>query len=276
MAGRLAHLGGRGAQAARAPATSSTSSTRRPDRRRRPARPGRARATTIARRTRRRRPSSRRTSMRPGPDAVGRGRRGHAVEPDQAGLGDEVDPGAGVHPARTSAISAHTSSADPPSSAWMKLACLGDTSAVPSRRPLHAGRVDQAAGRVARRVGEHRPGVLAARLVLPAPPHDLGDLGLAGGAVARRERQLGPHDERARRRSTSRGSGGPGPTRARSHPRRPARSTHADPRQAGGHVRAVPAGVHAHRAADRAGHADRPLEPGQPASDASAGPPPAG
>ena len=34
--------------------------------------------------------------------------------------------------------------------------------------------------------------------------------------------------------------------------------------EAGRDVRAVPAGVHPHRPADRAGHADRPLEPGEP------------
>src|SRR5690606_17393219 len=36
----------------------------------------------------------------------------------------------------TSTIRASTSSARPPSSAWMKLACLVDTEAVPTRRPL--------------------------------------------------------------------------------------------------------------------------------------------
>ena len=36
----------------------------------------------------------------------------------------------------TSAIRASTSSADPPGSAWTKLACFVDTSAVPWRRPL--------------------------------------------------------------------------------------------------------------------------------------------
>ena len=88
-------------------------------------------------------------------------------------------PGAG-----RSCISANTSSAEPPSSAWMKLACLVDTAAVPRRTALAPGGVDQPAGGVAGRVREHRAGVLAAGLVGPTPAHDLGDLGLGLGSVA--------------------------------------------------------------------------------------------
>ena len=77
----------------------------------------------------------------------------------------------------TSVISASTSSARPPSSAWMKLACLSDTVAVPRRWPRSPARVDQRSGAdLARhRVDEHRPSVLAARLVGPSPGHDLAD-----------------------------------------------------------------------------------------------------
>ena len=79
--------------------------------------------------------------------------------------------------ARTASITARTSSAEPPSSAWMKLACLSETHAEPMRKPAQAEPVDQLAGaHLARdRVDEHRPGVLPARLVLAPPAHDLGD-----------------------------------------------------------------------------------------------------
>ena len=93
---------------------------------------------------------------------------------------------------RTSAINATTSSAEPPSSAWMKLACLGDTSAVPDPQALGAGGVDQPAGRVARRVGEHRPGVVAPGLVARRQRTISAMLGLAGGGVARRQGERRP------------------------------------------------------------------------------------
>ena len=176
---------------------------------------------------RRRRPSSAGAPRSP----AGAGSRGSArrrrsrspVEPDEAGLGHAGRRRcAACTRARTSPMSAHTSSAEPPSSAWMKLACLGDTSARPEPQALAPGGVDQPAGGVARRVGEHRAGVLAARLVRPPPPHDLGDLGLARGAVAGRERQLGPHDDlggadrRVRGSARSKADGGHD-----RHPRRP-------------------------------------------------------
>ena len=72
-------------------------------------------------------------------------------------------------------MSANTSSARPPLSAMKKLACLSDTTAVPTRSPFAARRVDEPAGRVVRRVGEHRAGVLPAGLVLAPPPHDRRD-----------------------------------------------------------------------------------------------------
>ena len=70
---------------------------------------------------------------------------------------------------------ATTSSADPPGSAWMKLACLGDTSRRPQPEALQPAGVDQPSGRVPGRIGEHRPGVAPPGLVGPAPPHDLLD-----------------------------------------------------------------------------------------------------
>ena len=259
MPAAAAHLGGRGAHGARDLRPRRRRGAGDRDRRRRPAATeGERPATTIARRTRRRRPSSRRTSMRRARDArVGPARSRGRTRPGRSrGRGRRRC--AARTRARTSPMSAHTSSAEPPSSAWMKLACLVDTSARAEPQALAAGRVDQPAGRVARRVGEHRAGVLAAGLVRPAPPDDLGDLGLAGGAVARRERELGPHDDARRRRSPSRGSRGRGPAPG-TIPSSPAGEVDdADPRQAGGHVRAVAAGVHPHRAADRAGHARPP------------------
>ena len=57
-------------------------------------------------------------------------------EADQADLGAQVDPAAlGHHPPHMRR-SAATSSAEPPSSAWMKLACFSDTRAVPRRTPF--------------------------------------------------------------------------------------------------------------------------------------------
>ena len=85
----------------------------------------------------------------------------------------------------------------PPSAAWMKLACFSETHAVPIRNPRSPSGVDQpAGGDLARhRIDEHRPAVLAARLVLPPPSHDLGDLGLRRLAIADRERQPGVHHD---------------------------------------------------------------------------------
>ena len=80
--------------------------------------------------------------------------------------------------------SARTSSAVAPASAWKKLACFGETTAPPTRRPLSPSASMRRPGGVARRVGEHRARVGAPGLVLPPPAHDLGDLGLAGGDVA--------------------------------------------------------------------------------------------
>ena len=59
------------------------------------------------------------------------------VEAHHADLGGELDPGGGGDDlACTRSMTRRTSSAEPPRSAWMKLACLGETSAVPMRRPF--------------------------------------------------------------------------------------------------------------------------------------------
>ena len=57
-------------------------------------------------------------------------------------------------------MNAWTSSAEPPSSAWMKLACLSDTCADPDRSAAQAELVDQRPGGhlAGHRVDEHRPG----------------------------------------------------------------------------------------------------------------------
>jgi hypothetical protein len=88
---------------------------------------------------------------------------------------------------RTSSITARTSAAEPPSEAWMKLACFSDTCAVPIRSPRSPSpsMSPPAATSPGHRVDEHRPAVLTAGLVLSPPADDLGDLGL-GRARGRR------------------------------------------------------------------------------------------
>ena len=229
-----------------------------------------------ARRRRRRRARARGCGAHE-PSTSGRGSEPadrRRAEADQAGLGREADAGVRPRPgAAPRAIRATMSSAEPPSSAWMKLACLGDTSAVPMPQALAPGGVDQPTGRVARRVGEHRAGVGAAGLVLAPPAHDLGDRRPRTGA-----RSPGASAQLGRARTTwcgaerrSGGSRGRERRRAPVHPRPPRRSSTRTLTSARGHVRAVPAGVHPHRAADRAGHADGPLEPGEPGRRGAAG-----
>ena len=81
---------------------------------------------------------------------------------------------------------AKTSSARPPGSAWMKLACLvGDLGACPSagpwpRRPRPGARRSRRAGLVNTEPALDPPGWL-----LAPPAHDLGEGGLAGGRIAR-------------------------------------------------------------------------------------------
>ncbi len=126
-------------------------------------------------------------------------------------------------------------------------------------------------GQLARhRVDEDGAGVLAARLVLPPPAHDVGQHSLRRGTVpglqpeARRHHdlvidQIGPSEaqaQRARRHLTILAA---------------AQVEHADPQQGGRDVGAVPARVHAHAAPHRARHPDRPLQPGEPGGHRAAG-----
>ena len=159
---------------------------------------------------------------------------------------------------RTASITARTSAAEPPSAAWMKLACFSETHAVPIRNPRSPRRVDQpAGGDLARhRVDEHRSAVLPTRLVLAAPAHDLGDLALGRLTVAATRGRAG-------RSTTTRSSGEvratePQPERRRARcadhapPQSPPRSNTSTSSEARRHVGAVATGVHPHRAADRA------------------------
>ena len=166
-------------------------------------------------------------------------------------------------------MSATTSSAEPPSSTWMKLACLAETSAVPDDA-LEPGGVDEATGGVARRVREHRPGVRAAGLVRPAPPDDLGQRGLPVAVRTVGQPQLGGqhqvvHGQVRTAVAESEGIGG--------HPLilAVAEIEDVDPPQRRRHVGAVATGVHAHRPADGAGDAHGPLETGQTGGDGAAG-----
>src|SRR5690606_19638556 len=63
--------------------------------------------------------------------------RSGSSKPTSTVSGCRVTPCVRSTRAITSRITARTSSAEPPGSAWMKLACLVETSAVPTRRPLH-------------------------------------------------------------------------------------------------------------------------------------------
>ena len=132
-------------------------------------------------------------------------------------------------------------------------------------QPAQAETVDQLArGHLAgHRVDEHRPGVLAARLVLAAPADDLLQLGRRrrGVAVAQLQRgrehdlvvgEVGPAEPQ------------PQPVRGDDAAPAPVQIEQVDVDEARRHVGAVPAGVHPHTAADGSRHADGPLEPGEP------------
>ena len=128
---------------------------------------------------------------------------------------------------------------------------------------LQTGRVDEAAGGIARRVGEDAPGVLTTRLVGSTPTDDLADLGLRLSPTPLVEIDLcEQHDVIALHRTPTIGqielADGPFT--------RPAAEEveDADPDEVGGDVRTVTTGVHPHRTTDRARHADRPLEAGEP------------
>ena len=236
--------------------------------RRRPARPGRARRPRPPRRTRRRRPSSAAHLDAAGPDrdAAGRGRdrTRHGSNPTRQVSGTRSTPVRGPHPGPHLAHQRPHVVGRAALVGLDEVGVLGRHLGGAEPQALAPGRVDQAAGRVAGRVGEHRPGVLAARLVGPPPLHDLGDLGLAGGAVARRERQLGPHDELRRRRSTSRGSGGPGPARAPIPSSSARRSTTRTLARLAAMSEPCPPAFMRTAPPIEPGTPDRPLEPGQP------------
>ena len=181
---------------------------------------------------------------------------------------------------RTASITARTSAADPPSLAWMKLACFSDTQAVPIRRPRRPrpSISPPAVTSPGHRVHEHRSAVLPTRLMLAAPAHDLGDLSLGRLAIAAPEveadlddelvvgeiRAAEPQAEVARRRA-------PASTHRRHDRSIVAEIEDVDVDECRGHVGAVSTGVHPHRAADGSRNADRPLEPGHRRGGRSAG-----
>ena len=150
---------------------------------------------------------------------------------------------------------------------------------------LEPERVDEPAGGVAGRVGEHRAGVGAAGLVLAPPAHDLGDLGL--GARRRRRRPRGTSAPVTTSVGAERRACG---TRSRA-PRAAGRCGTPAGGEVGDlgldeHVGGLPpvaAGVHPHRAADAAGDARRrtrarcarrrrPVGPAPGSGDRAAGP----
>ena len=104
---------------------------------------------------------------RRGPRAVG--------EADQPDLGAQRHAGGLGHHGADLVDDRRTSSAEPPGSAWMKLACLGETSAVPIRKPFNP---QASISRPAESPGglvNTDPALLPARLVGPPPADDLVD-----------------------------------------------------------------------------------------------------
>src|SRR5947209_6021797 len=124
---------------------------------------------------------------------------------------------------------------------------------------LESGGVDEAAGAVAWRVGEHRAGVGTARLVLPPPPHDLGDLGFGFALVALAEGEGGAGDDVVapyRRCAVAEGEVVLGDLSVVAGAEVDEAGT--DHRLAD--IGSVPACVHTDSPADRARHADGPLQ----------------
>ena len=118
-----------------------------------------------------------------------------------------------------------------PSSAWMKLACLVDTSAVPTRRPLAPACVDQPAGRVPRRVGEDRAGVRARRAGARGASATISAISASDRARSpgRAGASSAAHDDLVEGRWPSAGRTGRGRS-AGTHPSSPvAEVDHADP-----------------------------------------------
>ena len=167
-------------------------------------------------------------------------------------------------------MSAATSSAAPPGSAWMKLACLSDTAAVPIRSPLApAASISRPA---------ESPGGLVNTDPAFWPP----------GWCSRRHRTMSDRAASPERRSPTESCRSALHHHLRSPQRRTpvaqvqCRRVHrdifarrqiddADPDERRRHVGTVTAGVHPHRAADRAGDADGPLEAGQTGRDGAPG-----
>ena len=148
------------------------------------------------------------------------------------------------------------------SSAWKKLACLSDTTAPPTRRPLSPA---ASMSRPAESPGGLRntePAFGAARLVLASPAHDLGRPARSQAAGSSRVATNSAATTTSRR--PARSSAG---SRGRDRRRRAARvagwlppsrrsTTQAAAQDLDG-LAAVPAGVHPHRPADRARDARR-------------------
>ncbi len=165
---------------------------------------------------------------------------------------------------RTSTMRASTSSARPPGSAWMKLACLVDTSAGPTRRPLAPATSMSRPAESPSGLVNTEPAFGPAGLVVPPPAHDLGDLGRRRVGVARRQARTSARTTTCvGTRPTSGGSRGPGRRRA-PHSSSPVRRSR---RRTSTRVAAMsepwPPAFMRTAAADRAGHAHGPLEAGQ-------------
>ena len=168
-----------------------------------------------------------------------------------------------------------TSSAVPPSSAWMKLACLSDTCAEPSRSPRSPTSSMSAPALTSPGTGLTNtdpafwpPGWLARRHAT------ISLISASDCGRDRRARAGGPRSStRSAGRDHSPGTASRGRRQANGRPGGscPGQIDDGDLDERRGDVRAVPAGVHPHRSADRAGHADGPLEPGQAAGCALPG-----
>ena len=137
-------------------------------------------------------------------------------------------------------------------------------------QPFASGAVDEASCAVTLGIGEHRAGVLSARLIVATPLNDLGHRRLTGTLVAGRQRKTAADDEFIR---TQRAPAIPemelvGGNDA-SLPHREVDDVGVDHRTL--HVGPVASGIHPNGTADRSRHADSPLETGQAVPDGRAG-----
>ena len=215
-----------------APATVAASGWSAPAARRPPGSPGRPRRASARRPRRRRTPAAARRAPRPtarrrpgarAAPCAAPGRRAasralRVTEPDEAHLAAQLVAGRrgdprpdvlddGPHVGRRAALG--------------RLDEVGVLLRHPGRADAVAAQaeaVDEAAGRdlAGHRVDEHRAAVLTARLVLAAPPHDLGDrrLGTPRGRRRRRAaaRRARPRGRRGRSRGTAGRAASGGPT----------------------------------------------------------------